>query len=72
MCLVKHSTLRAARDAKTLTQAQLAERSGVTQAHISKIEAGITVDPGHATVKKLETALSLPPGTLVFGDEAAV
>lgn len=59
--------LRTARDAKKWDQKTLARRSGVSQATISRIEAGEITNPSHDTVTKLEAALRLKRGTLVFG-----
>ena len=63
-------TLREARDLREWTQEQLEAVSGVDQAHISKLERGDVLDPSNATVAKLEAALRLRRGTLVFGDQA--
>lgn len=60
-------TLREARDKKRWTQERLAEESGVLQGTISKIESGERANPSNDTVKKLEVALGLKRGTLVFG-----
>lgn len=68
LCVVKHMTLKAAREHAGLTQQELEDKSGVDRTRISRIEA----DPLHAnptidTVTKLEAALRLKRGTLVFG-----
>lgn len=65
-----HKTLKQAREDKGWTQQQLAERSGIEQQVISKIELGKTDDPQNSTAKALEQALGLKRGTLVFGEEA--
>lgn len=44
--------------------------SGVAQATISKIERGDVVNPSNDTVAKLEVALRVRRGTLVFGQLA--
>jgi len=49
----------------------LAERSGVSKATISRIEAGEIQNPSNDTVTKLELALRLKRGTLVFGQVMA-
>lgn len=59
--------LKRARDRKGWTQAELAERSEVDEATISRIEAGKTSNPSNDTVAKLEAALKLRRGTLTFG-----
>lgn len=49
--------LRRARKARKLTQAQLAEASGVRQATISKLEKQTSCDVNVATLEKLAAAL---------------
>lgn len=66
-----HTTLKAARERRRLTQRQLEAKSGVEQTSISRIENGDVSDPLWSTVRKLESALGLKSGTLVFGPEAA-
>lgn len=61
-------TLREARRLRGMTQEQLEDASGVEQGFISKLELGKSVNPSYETVKKLEAALKLKPGVLVFGD----
>lgn len=51
--------LRHAREAKGMTQADLAQRSGLTQIHISNIETGKTM-PGKSTQEKISRALNNP------------
>lgn len=46
------------REARDLTQAQLAEKSGLPQSHISRLEAG-QHSPSFKTVEKLAKALEL-------------
>lgn len=60
-------TLRAAREWRGWTQEQLESLSGVAQTTISKIERGDVLNPSNDTVAKLEVALKLRRGTLVFG-----
>lgn len=57
-------TLKEARLRAGLTQVELAEKSGVDQRNISKLEHG--GDPLNSTAEKLEAALCLRRGTLVF------
>lgn len=54
-------TLKEARLAKKLTQDELAELSGVTQAAISSIERGDVQSPSWDTVAKLCAALRMKP-----------
>lgn len=65
-------SLLTARTDKHLTQAELAEKSGVDQSQISRIERGAVTDPANSTVEALENALELERGTLVFGQQSAV
>jgi len=64
---VKRYSLKQARDHKDWTQVELSEASGVDQSFISRLERGVVSNPGIDTVRALETALRLTPGTLVFG-----
>ena len=52
--------LMVARAARGFTQGELGRRAGVTQALISKLENGITIDPGDETVQALSDALRFP------------
>lgn len=52
--------LQVARSARGLTQGELAQRAGVTQALISKLENGLTVDPTAETVDAIASALEFP------------
>jgi predicted transcriptional regulator len=56
MRILKPSELRAMRTKLGLTQLQLAELAGVTQAYIAKIEAG-TTDPRVSTLEKILKSL---------------
>lgn len=50
-------TLRALRRQADLSQRQLAERSGVPQATIARIESGRTSDPSFRTIERLVEAV---------------
>lgn len=64
-------TLRTARERKGWTQEQLAAAAHLRQSQVSKLERTPTCNPKLATVRKLESALGLRAGTLLFGEEAA-
>lgn len=49
------------------TPEELAERAGVHRATVYRIESGEITNPSYDTVTKLEEALRLKRGTLVFG-----
>ena len=51
--------LRHAREAKGLTQADLAQRAGLTQVHVSNVETGKTM-PSKKTQEKIARALNDP------------
>ena len=61
------SRVRAARQAKNMTQQQLADIAGVAQTTVSKVEISGTTDP--ETITKLARALKIPEALLVFGGE---
>lgn len=65
---MRQMTLEEARKRKGFnwTQERLEAESGVNQATISKIERGERPNPTNDTVTKLERALRLQRGTLVF------
>jgi Zn-dependent peptidase ImmA (M78 family)/DNA-binding XRE family transcriptional regulator len=60
--------LSMARAARGFTQSELAKLAGVTQALISKLESGLTVDPSPETVASIATALRVP-AAFVLSDE---
>jgi DNA-binding XRE family transcriptional regulator len=51
-----------ARSAAKLTQAELAQKSGLPQSHISRLESG-KHSPSRATIEKIAKALGLPVET---------
>jgi len=63
--------LKLARDARELTQAELAAKSGVTQAFISKLEHGLNNQPGEDALQRLSAALRFPE-EFFFQSERAV
>ena len=58
--------LRAARRKRKLTQEEVAERSGVQQGEVSRIEAGKR-DPQVSTLLRIAEALEVSPGSLLDG-----
>jgi len=62
-------TLREARTRKGWTQEQLEAASGIRQGSLSRLERS-TDNPKLDTVRTLEQALGLKPGSLVFGRAA--
>jgi Zn-dependent peptidase ImmA (M78 family)/DNA-binding XRE family transcriptional regulator len=62
--------LRLARDARKLTQAELAQASGVTQALVSKLEHGLITEPSDEVVTALSTILKFPPAFFRQQDRA--
>ncbi len=52
--------LKLARDARELTQADLAQKSGITQAFISKLEHGLNTQPGDEALDRIAQALRFP------------
>jgi len=52
--------LRQAREAAGLSQAELAERTGLAQAQLSAIETGMIRQPSPENVTKLAAALGIP------------
>ena len=64
-----HMTLRQARLKADITQRELAERAGIRQPAVSSLERGHRANPTITTVRRLETALGVPSGTLIFGGE---
>jgi Zn-dependent peptidase ImmA (M78 family)/DNA-binding XRE family transcriptional regulator len=57
--------LSLARSARGFTQTELAKAARVTQALISKLEAGLTADPSQETVEAIANALRVPVSFLV-------
>lgn len=53
------SRLKAARDKKGMTQAALADRSGIAVQHISNYECGLRVNPTLDTVQRIAAALEI-------------
>jgi len=59
--------LRAIREAKQLTQEDIAERTGFSQACVSRVEKGDAI-PSIETVEKWARALQVPVHQLFYGE----
>jgi transcriptional regulator with XRE-family HTH domain len=59
------AVVRRLRCEREWTQEHLARRAGLSQPHISQIEAGVRVNPTAVIVKKLARALGVPVGELL-------
>ena len=62
--------LRRLRTLTALTQAQLAERAGLTESAVARAERDQT-EPHMTTVRKLADALGVPPRELIEGSSDA-
>jgi transcriptional regulator with XRE-family HTH domain len=58
-------TMRRTREAKGLSQAELAKRAKAAQGNISDLEAGGKKNPGIAVLKRLAKALGVPATALL-------
>jgi transcriptional regulator with XRE-family HTH domain len=56
--------VRKLRQARGMTQGQLAEKTGVTREYIARLEAG-RYDPSLSTIEKLAKALKVKPTELL-------
>ena len=52
--------IRRLREAKRMTQEELAKKAGVTQGYIGHLERGLKKNPSLPTLKKLARALGVP------------
>jgi transcriptional regulator with XRE-family HTH domain len=68
---MKQQTLREVLTARKIRISELARRSGVDKGTVSRLAAGVTTNPSSSTVAKIETALKIRRGSLVFGEVAA-
>ncbi len=53
------------RNARTLTQVDLAEKAKVTQTYIAKLESGAKVNPSLDVLKRLAKSLRVPVADLL-------
>jgi Zn-dependent peptidase ImmA (M78 family)/transcriptional regulator with XRE-family HTH domain len=63
--------LKLARDARELTQSDLATKTGMTQAFISKLEHGLITQPGEEAVRQISNILGFP-SAFFFQRERAI
>lgn len=61
--------IRAARQAKGMTQEELGEILGVQKSAIAKYESGRVVNIKRSTLKKISDVLNIPPFELIFDEE---
>jgi len=57
--------LRELREAKGLTQVELAEKAKVERTYLTKLETGAKVNPSLAILKRLAKALGVPVAKLL-------
>src|SRR5215204_1702797 len=68
--LLNPDMLRLARDAREMTQSDLAQRAGFTQALVSKIENGLIRQPSDDVLGKLVEVLNFPPAFFTQAERA--
>lgn len=56
--------IRKLREARGLTQGELAEKAGVTREYVARLEAG-RYDPSLSTIERLAKALKVKPAELL-------
>lgn len=61
--------IKAARQAKGMTQEELGEILGVQKSAIAKYESGRVVNIKRSTLKKISDILNIPPFELIFDEE---
>ncbi len=59
------TTLRKLREAKGLTQGELADRAGLHRVYVTKLETGAETNPTLATLRSLAKALGIPAARLL-------
>lgn len=55
-----HEKLRKLREARGLTQAELAERAGLHRVYLTQVEGGVKTNPSLDTLQRLAKALGVP------------
>lgn len=66
--MFNHTRLEVARNRRHLTKKALADKAGVSQVTLTRIENGKTSDPGEETVAALARSLSYPSGFFYLDD----
>lgn len=61
--------IRKARKKAGLTQDELADRIGLSQSYVAKLERGGTDNPGSQAIMKIAESLGVTPGWLYFNRE---
>ena len=59
------TVIRKLREARGLTQEELAKRAGIKRPYVSHLESGVRKNPSLPTLKKLARALGVPVGELL-------
>ena len=59
------TVIKRLREARRLTQQELAKKARVSQAHLSRLETGERADPGISILKRLAKALGVPVTALL-------
>jgi transcriptional regulator with XRE-family HTH domain len=59
------TVIKQLREARDLTQQQLATKAGLSQAYVSQLETGQKKNPGLPALKKLAKALDVPVAALL-------
>jgi DNA-binding XRE family transcriptional regulator len=57
--------IRRLREARDMTQQELATRAGLTQGYVSQLESGLKQSPSLPTLRKLARALGVPVAELL-------
>lgn len=61
--------LKFARIRKNLTQAELAEKVGITNKYLSMLETGNATNPSKPVMQKIAEALDIPVQDLFFNED---
>ena len=61
--------VRSVREARFLSQVELAEKAEISLDQVGRIERGVTKEPHFRTIRKLASALGVDPSELVRGGD---